>query len=284
MRKIKDFLLHLRIHYQLLILSGAYLIGGLFVKDINWRLFILQFLNSQILLCGGETAYNSYWDKDTGPIGGLKNPPRMTGWMLWASLLLQIIGLSLGLVSGTEFIIFYGISMILSGLYSTPPIRWKSNPILSIVTVGLGTGVCCFFLGYFASGSEPLTLNPILGSLATGLLLAGVYPISQAYQVGEDKRKGLNTFAVKFGKKGISLLFGFTFPAGIVLLSIILFSKIGWWILILIVFSAVIYAVNLARIKKFSMTRLDYRDVMILKYLTSTGFIFFVILMLIIKV
>ncbi|MDZ7682184.1 MAG: hypothetical protein U5J63_10870 [Fodinibius sp.] len=70
-RQLWHFVLHLRWHYQLFILSGGFLLGGFLSVDMNISSFFIKFLNVHLLLFGGATAYNSYWDKDTGPIGGL---------------------------------------------------------------------------------------------------------------------------------------------------------------------------------------------------------------------
>ena len=43
---------------------------------------LIGFLSVHILLFGGVTVYNSYWDKDTGPIGGLRAPPPLAPWTL----------------------------------------------------------------------------------------------------------------------------------------------------------------------------------------------------------
>jgi hypothetical protein len=74
-QEIKAFVTHLRWHYQVLILPAGYLLGGLYQPELNFERFALQFLNVHLLLNGGVTAYNSFWDKDEGPIGGLSRPP-----------------------------------------------------------------------------------------------------------------------------------------------------------------------------------------------------------------
>jgi hypothetical protein len=91
--KLWHFILHLRLHYQLFILSGGYLLGGLIADEPLWKQYWLQFLNVHVLLFGGATAFNSYWDRDEGPVGGLRNPPAMERWMRDLSLAMQAAGL-----------------------------------------------------------------------------------------------------------------------------------------------------------------------------------------------
>lgn len=56
--------MHLRWHYQLVTVSGAYLLGGLYQSELDVTSFVLQFVNVHLLLLGGATVYNSYWDRD----------------------------------------------------------------------------------------------------------------------------------------------------------------------------------------------------------------------------
>src|SRR3989339_1428902 len=93
LNELKKFILHLRLNYNFFIISGAYLFGAVLSPQLNFFGFLLQFFNVHILLFGGATAYNSYWDKDKGPIGGMKQPPLMRRWMHHTSLVLQFIGL-----------------------------------------------------------------------------------------------------------------------------------------------------------------------------------------------
>ena len=40
--ELRAFLVHLRVHYQLLILSGGYLLGGLYNRELALQPFLLQ--------------------------------------------------------------------------------------------------------------------------------------------------------------------------------------------------------------------------------------------------
>src|SRR3989344_2119984 len=104
--QIRDFVLHLRLNYQIFILSGPYLLGVLLSNYFS-SLQLLQYFSVHVLLFGGVTAYNSYFDKDEGPIGGLKNPPKMSPWMLEGAWMLQFIGLLFAFYSGLYFVGLY---------------------------------------------------------------------------------------------------------------------------------------------------------------------------------
>ena len=83
--------MHLRWHYQILLLSGAYGLSIIFISAPDLGLFKKYFFLWHLGLYGGATAFNSYWDKDKGPIGGLKNPPPMRPWMRWASFFMMLL-------------------------------------------------------------------------------------------------------------------------------------------------------------------------------------------------
>ncbi|MDZ7715778.1 MAG: UbiA family prenyltransferase [Balneolaceae bacterium] len=171
-------------------MSGGFLLGGFLAEDMNWPMYVVQFANVHLLLFGGATAFNSYWDKDEGPIGGLKNPPKMTGWMWAASLILQFVGLIIAIPAGNLFVVIYLISMLFFWLYSTPHARWKGTPIKSLIAIGVSTGTNSLLLGYLAAGSDTITLPILSASIGVALIILSLYPISQIYQLDEDIERG----------------------------------------------------------------------------------------------
>lgn len=215
MRELFRFLIHLRPHYQLLILSGPFLLGALYAPDINWARFMGQFFVVQMLLFGGATAFNSFWDRDIGPIGGLRHPPPMRPWMRWASLGLQGLGLLLALPVGGLYVGLYSTSLILFWLYSSPVTRWKGNPQLSLVAVGVSTGLSPFFMGYLAAAPAPPGWTLVPAGLGVSLLLVSMYPVSQLFQMTEDRQRNDVTFAVAYGIKGVRSLFAASYCTGL---------------------------------------------------------------------
>lgn len=219
-RQIWAFIVHLRWHYQLLILSGGFLLGGLFQPLSTPSSFALQFFNVHLLLNGGVTAFNSYYDEDEGPIGGLAKPPPMAPWMLPASIILQVVGALVAAAEGVTFTVLWGLTMVLSALYSAPPFRWKSRPLLSLVAVGVGTGVNTFLMGYLAAGDRPLDARVVVSAIGVALLLLSMYPVSQVFQIDEDRARGDHGFAVRFGVEGVRRFFAATYPTGLIIASL----------------------------------------------------------------
>ena len=175
LKEILNFIIHLRLHYQFLILSGGYLAAALIVDEVNWVQYWVQFINVHVLLFGGATAFNSWHDKDEGPIGGLKSPPEMHQWMRPASMVLQFFGLIWAINVNWNFTIIYAVSILFFWLYSSPITRWKGKPVLSLVAIGVSTGTNSFFMGFLAAGGYPITWFEDLTALGVSFLILSLY-------------------------------------------------------------------------------------------------------------
>lgn len=282
-KEIWNFFVHLRWHYQIFILSGGFLLGGFLSPSMNWGSYLLQFFNVHLLLFGGATAYNSYWDKDEGPIGGLKNPPPMSRWMWMMSILMQAIGLLIAIPAGNAFVGIYVLSMLLFWLYSTPHARWKGEPIKSLVAIGISTGTNSFLMGYLSAGMHALTIPVICAAAGVALVVLSLYPISQVYQLDDDMKRGDQTFAIKYGFTGVFNFFVVSFAGGIILISVALLLKhvilsIGF---LLVGFAAGYWVQN--KLLKLTAEKEDYKTVMRIKFGTSLSFVVFIVLILLIK-
>ena len=283
-KQIWNFFIHLRPHYQVLILSGGYLLGGLMADtvELNIRQYWLQFLNIHIFLFGGATAYNSYWDKDEGPIGGLKNPPKMSGWMQPASLLLQVAGFVFAIFVGWLYAAIYLISFALFWLYSTPLARWKGHPVLSLVVIGISTGINSVLLGSLAAGGS-IHLNLIIASIGATLILLSLYPVSQIFQIEEDEKRGDKTFAVKFGAAGVKNFFTYSFLAGVLFISSS-FKDLSLLLSVLFALTGVSsWLFLMIRIRLLSGVQEEYNQVMVIKFIASLSFVVFLMLAILLK-
>ena len=282
LNELKKFILHLRLNYNFFIISGAYLFGAVLSPQLNFFGFLLQFFNVHILLFGGATAYNSYWDKDKGPIGGLKNPPKMSVWMLYASWILQIVGLIIAVYSGKFFFISYLLSMFFFWIYSSPNTRWKGKPILSLIAIGISTGICAFFMGYFAYNGNILPLPIIVSSFGVTLLILSMFPASQAYQIKEDRKRKDITFVVKYGLRGVKNLYASLYSSGILLTALGLYLKIGLISLILLMFGFLIGLFNFYQILSLKGEKREYEKIMKIKYFSGSLFSIFLLVLIII--
>lgn len=277
------FVLHLRWHYQLFILSGGFILGGFLSPDLDARWFVIQFLNVHLLLFGGATAYNSYWDKDEGPIGGLRHPPKMTQWMWLGSLILQMIGLMLAIPQGSLYVSIFALSMLLFWLYSTPLARWKSRPIKSLIAIGISTGSNSVLLGYLAAGNSELPIPVLIAALGVTLMVLSLYPVSQIYQREEDLRRGDQTFAVQHGRFVVYRFFEIAFFSGLALVA----TAILWlhtWLAVIFGLVGIITGLYVRRrVMNLDVQKESYLKVMGIKYGTSMAFTVFLLVGLVLK-
>jgi len=186
------------------VLAPIYLLGAFATGAAPAASWVLPFLAVHVGLYGGATAYNSYYDRDTGPIAFRKHPLPVTRREMQAALALELAAI----------IVLFGVSrsagaiaaiMLAMGIaYSFPRWRWKRSAVRSTAAVALGQGAGAFCLGY-ASAAGALAGGALgagrlaAAALATAITTAGLYPITQVYQVDEDRRRGDDTLPARLG-------------------------------------------------------------------------------------
>jgi 4-hydroxybenzoate polyprenyltransferase len=197
-------LLHLRLPFSL-VLMPLYLWGlYLAVPIITPVRAAVGFLAVHLLLYGGMNGFNSYYDQDEGPIGGLAEPPPINRLVLALSLLCKGTSLLLGWWVGPAFGALIMGAILLSVLYSHHLFRWKERPLLALLTIFLGQGVFGVLWGWTAGGRSLGVLGPLhgIGILGAALVTSGLYPLTGTYQIELDRRRGIQTLAVWLGLDG----------------------------------------------------------------------------------
>ena len=201
--------MHLRLHFQLLlapIFLWAWLVAGAGLLSAAQALAFVAF---HLFLYGGVTAFNSYYDRDQGPVGGLAQPPPVVAALLPFAIALQAVGWLLAALVNLPVGLAYGGFVLLSTAYSHPRLRLKGRPLPSLLTVALGQGVLAYLAAWAAARGELASaLTPLggLGLAAATLLILGLYPLSQLYQIDEDRARGDRTLAVAWGPRRCFLL------------------------------------------------------------------------------
>ncbi|HEX7022938.1 MAG TPA: UbiA family prenyltransferase [Trueperaceae bacterium] len=194
------WLRHLRLPFNLLLSPiyfwGAFLAGG----SLRQLGFWLGYVSLHVFLYGGTTAFNSYYDKDTGPVGGMLQPPPVDRGLLAFSLAFQALGLPLALAVRPGFGLAWLLLFLVFAAYSHPAVRLKASPGAAMLAIALGQGAVGFAAGWLAIRPFPL-LPPraLLGMLATALVVSGLYIVTQSYQTGEDRARGDRTLPVVLG-------------------------------------------------------------------------------------
>lgn len=276
---VRLFIIHLRLHFQLLLapifLWGYYLAGGR--PDTQ---FWLAFAAFHIFLYGGTTVYNSYYDRDEGPVGGLEHPPPVTPELLSLSLIWQAAGLGLAWLVNLSFSMIYLLIFILAIAYSHPRPRLKGRPFIGLLTVAMGQGVLAALGGWAAADPHFEQIAPLaaLAVVAAAMFTTGFYPITQIYQVDEDLARGDLTFAAWAGPNR-TFAFGLTaMTLATALLLFVFYRMFGVGQMLLL---AVFMAGWLAVILRWALTYnagqvvANYRRVMRLYQLMTLGFLGF---------
>jgi 4-hydroxybenzoate polyprenyltransferase len=211
--------------------GGCWLnLGSLVVLACSWLVWV-------VLLNGGTLAFNSAYDRDTGPVAYLPEPPEPPAWLGGAAAAVMAGGAVLGwLVVGHAFGLVTAVCVILSLLYSHPSVRLKGKPGLDLLTnmIGYGAGTtvagvlagAAAYLGHPIGTCDPagvgffslggLDLPALSGTVSQqftgglaggkgwlavgfGLLFGSFYPTTQIYQVTDDLNRGDRTLTTALG-------------------------------------------------------------------------------------
>ena len=203
---MKNIILHLRIPFSLFLMPVFWFAVSQ-SQNPNWSIAAGLFLVLHLLIYPASNAYNSYFDKDEGSIGGLENPPPVSLELFYVSWILDIIAIIVayflgGWILSLALIIYSSISKA----YSNDKIRLKKYPIISWLTVGIFQGAFTYLTVIQAVGK--IELNEIwqnkylFPAILSSLNLLGFYPMTQIYQHEEDARRGDMTMSRLLGIKG----------------------------------------------------------------------------------
>lgn len=200
----KSSWIHLRIPFSFY-LFPVFLFALATSTNVNAFYASIVFLALHLFLYPASNAYNSFYDKDEGSIGGLKNPPKVDKSLYFLAMLFDSIALVMGLFNFHFFfmLLIYGL---VSKAYSHPGTRIKKYPYGSWLIAGLFQGFFTFLMAYIGINNVELSSANsiqllIAGSLTT-LMLMGSYPMTQIYQHEEDQKRGDITLSLKLGVLG----------------------------------------------------------------------------------
>jgi 1,4-dihydroxy-2-naphthoate octaprenyltransferase len=184
-------------------LSPIYLFALAAIPVISTRNAVVVFLILHFLIYPASNGYNSYMDRDTGPIGGLEHPPEATRQLYLVTIILDILAVLLSLLIDPVFMIAVIIYIAISKAYSYRGIRLKKYPFLGFLVVILFQGAFTFWLVWYGASQEHIILPvPWLGMLVCAMLVGGFYPLTQVYQHQQDLQDGVKTISYVLGVRG----------------------------------------------------------------------------------
>ncbi len=163
---------------------------------------ILIFCILHILVYPASNGYNSYMDRDTDSIGGIKDPMQPTKQLFYITVILDVIAIILSCFISLYFLIGILCYILASRAYSYRGIRLKKYPVIGYLTVVLIQGGLTFFLVMHGSSIEKIINVPVIGMLTAILLIGSFYPLTQIYQHKQDKADGVISLSSLLGYKG----------------------------------------------------------------------------------
>ena len=161
------------------------------------------------------------FDRDEGDIAYLRRPPPPPRGLAAASLGLMLAGQGAAVLLPPAYQVAYATCVVLSVLYSVPPMRLKAVAGADWIINMVGFGTLTPYAGWAATG---LPLDPARGLalIAFCPLFAALYPLTQIYQLEEDTRRGDRTLATVLGVGG-----SLDAPAAAIVIAYAMFAGAG---------------------------------------------------------
>ncbi len=191
----------LRFHFSFFLMP-VYWLALSQTETIDPKNALLIFIILHVLVYPSSNGYNSYMDRDTGSIGGIKNPKKPTKQLFYVSIVMDLLALVCSIFISISFFIGILAFITASRSYSYRGIRLKKYPVVGYLTVILFQGSLIFFLVMHGSSIHKTISVPAIGMIAAALLVGGFYPLTQIYQHMQDKEDGVITLSYLLGYKG----------------------------------------------------------------------------------
>jgi 1,4-dihydroxy-2-naphthoate octaprenyltransferase len=246
---------------------------------------ILVLIIWHVLVFPSSNGYNSYHDKDEGPIGGLASPPKATKWLLYLANLFDGAAILLSLLVDYYFVAFVLIYIIASRLYSNRSIRLKKFPVIGFLIVFIFQGAWVFCANLFAFSNSALLLNPsvVYAAIASSFFIGTIYPITQIYQHEADGKDGVKTLSMLLGIKGTFVFSAFMFSLATFFIYLSFHNDTtlnNFWIFNIVMLPATMYFLSWAARSFKNNAHINFKNAMIM--LTLSAFLnnlyFFILL------
>jgi 1,4-dihydroxy-2-naphthoate polyprenyltransferase len=181
------------------------------VESIHIGHSIIIFAILHLLVYPASNGYNSYMDRDTDSIGGIKNPMQPTKQLFYVTLVMDIVAIILSMaISMYSMMCIIGF-IFASRAYSYRGIRLKQYPIIGFLVTSIFQGAVVYFLVNHGCNMNKNIDIPILPLVASALLIGSFYPLTQIYQHEQDRADGVKTLSILLGYNGTFIFTGITF-------------------------------------------------------------------------
>jgi 1,4-dihydroxy-2-naphthoate polyprenyltransferase len=267
---------HLRLPFSFFLMP-VFLFAISQASTINWRTTAIAFFIMHVFVFPSSNGYNSFQDRDTGSIGGLKNPPKVSRNLYNATLLMDFTAILSGLLISYSFSLFVLIFIIMSRAYSYRNVRLKQYAVIGFLTVFLFQGAFVYMMASSAishfSFATFFTLNNIICMSVASLFIGSVYPLTQIYQHKADKLDGVTSLSYKLGYNGTFIFSGILFAIAFVLLYNYFTLKqqpVALFLFVVLMLPVLIYLpLWFAKVRK-NTDNANFENTMAMNLLTST--------------
>lgn len=278
---------HLRLPFSFFLMP-VFLFAVSQASTINWCTTAIAFVILHVLVFPSSNGYNSFQDRDTGSIGGLKHPPKVSRNLYRATMLMDIVAVLGGLLISYSFSLFVIIFILMSRAYSYRKVRLKQYAVIGFLTVFIFQGAFVYLMASSAISTFSFvnffTLNNIICMSVASLFIGSVYPLTQIYQHEADKKDGVTSLSYKLGYNGTFVFSGILFSVAAVLLYYYFNLKqqqIAIVVFIIMMLPVIIYlSVWFAQVRK-NTDNANFENTMKMNLFTSTCMnLYFLVLIL----
>lgn len=238
-----------------------------------------------LLVFPSSNAYNSYHDRDEGPIGALEAPPQPTEFLLYVANGMDALAIVLSMLVNVYFTCFIMAFILVSRLYSNRRVRLKKYPVLAFVIVCICQGTGVFAANFFGLSAAAMLYHSsvVYAAIACFFFIGTMYPLTQIYQHEADAKDGVKTISLLLGKKRTFLFSGLLFFVA-TLFMYLSFSDSNqldnYWLFMIVMLPATIYFISWA-IRSFqNEAQVNFKNTMIQMVLSSilNNIYFFILL------
>lgn len=283
----KSTVKHLRLPFSFFLMP-VFLFALSQAKTINWGNTTVAFVILHLLVFPSSNGYNSYQDRDTGSIGGLKYPPKVSRNLYKVTLLMDVVAVLSGILISYSFSLFVLIFILISRAYSYRNIRLKKYAVIGFLTVFLFQGAFVYLMASSAiskfSLAQFFTFNNIICMSVASLFMGSVYPLTQIYQHEADKNDGVTSMSYKLGYNGTFIFSGILFAVATLFLCYYFNLKqqqVAILLFIILMLPVIIdLSVWFAKVRK-NTDNANFENTMTMNLLTSTTMnLYFLVLIL----
>lgn len=217
----KSTVKHLRLPFSFFLMP-VFLFAVSQAGSIDWQTTTIAFVILHLFVFPSSNGYNSFQDRDTGSIGGLKHPPKVSRNLYHATLLMDSVAVIGGLLISYSFSLLVFIFILISRAYSYRNLRLKQYAVIGFLTVFLFQGAFVYLMASAAISTFTFTsfftLNNIICMSVASFFIGSVYPLTQIYQHEADKKDGVTSISYKLGYNGTFVFSGILFSIASVFL------------------------------------------------------------------